>query len=150
MTVGERIKKLRIEKNLTQKQLSERCKKISDRKISEGTIRKYELGILKNPKRETIQIIATALGVSEYELQGITKEDILKVLSETSSFYSYLHSLGYEVYESPDTDKWIIHIKNTDTDIYLTGEEMNTLEYTTKENIDLRITKYMNDKKHLS
>lgn len=148
MTVGERIKKLRIKNNLTQKQLSEKCKEISDRKISEGTIRKYELGILKNPKRETIQIIATALGVSEYELQGITKEDILKSLSETSSFYSYLHSLGYEVHESPNNDKWVIHIKETATNIYLTSDEMNTLEYTTKENIDLRIGKYMNDKKH--
>lgn len=149
VTVGERIKKLRIENNLTQKQLSDLCRKISDRKISEGTIRKYELGILKNPKRETIQIIASALGVSEYELQGISREDILKSLSETSSFYSYLHSLGYEVHESPHNDKWIIYIKETDTNIYITSEEMNALEYTTKENIDLRIGKYMNDKQHL-
>ena len=51
MTVGERIKKLRIENNLTQKQLSNLRRKISDRKITEGTIRKEELGILKNPKR---------------------------------------------------------------------------------------------------
>ena len=87
--------------------------------------------------------------MSEYELQGISREDILKSLSETSSFYSYLHSLGYEVHESPQNDKWIIYIKETDTNIYITSEEMNALEYTTKENIDLRIGKYMNDKQHL-
>lgn len=145
MTVGENIRKIRKEKGLTQKQLGQLC----NPQISESNIRKYELGN-QNPKIETISRIATALGVSEYELQGITKEAILESLSETSSFYSYLHSLGYEVYESPDTDKWIIHIKNADTDIYLTSEEMNTLEYTTKENIELRITKYLNDKKHLS
>lgn len=143
MTVGENIRKIRKEKGLTQKQLGQLC----NPQISESNIRKYELGN-QNPKIETINRIATALGVSEYELQGITKEDILKSLSETSSFYSYLHSLGYEVYESPDTDKWIIHIKNTDADIYLTSKEMSTLEYTTKENIELRITKYLNDKKH--
>lgn len=143
MTVGENIRKIRKEKGLTQKQLGQLC----NPQISESNIRKYELGN-QNPKIETINRIATALGVSEYELQGITKEDILKSLSETSSFYSYLHSLGYEVYESPDPDKWIIHIKNTDADIYLTSKEMSTLEYTTKENIELRITKYLNDKKH--
>lgn len=56
MTVGENIKRIRKEKSLTQKQLGGLC----EPKISESTIRKYELGIL-NPKIETIKKIATAL-----------------------------------------------------------------------------------------
>lgn len=64
MTVGERIKKARLEKNLTQKQLGERAK------IAEPTIRRYELGRL-NPKIETLQKIAKALEMSLGELMGL-------------------------------------------------------------------------------
>lgn len=63
MTVGENIKRIRKEKGLTQKQLGGLCKP----RISESTIRKYELGIL-NPKIETIDRIASALGVSIIEI----------------------------------------------------------------------------------
>lgn len=58
MTVSENIRRIRKEKGLTQKQLGQLCKP----KISESTIRKYELGIL-NPKLETVRKIAEALGV---------------------------------------------------------------------------------------
>lgn len=63
MTVGENIKHLRKEKKLTQKKLGELCQP----KISESTIRKYELGIL-NPKIETIDKIAKALNVPRNDL----------------------------------------------------------------------------------
>ena len=63
MAVGENIRKIRKEKGLTQKKLGELCQP----KISESTIRKYELSIL-NPKIETIDKIATALKVSRNDL----------------------------------------------------------------------------------
>ncbi|MEY8331390.1 helix-turn-helix transcriptional regulator [Lachnospiraceae bacterium 48-33] len=56
MTVGEKIKKYRKEKGLTQKKLGELCG------INEANIRKYELG-KANPKIETIEKIANALNV---------------------------------------------------------------------------------------
>ena len=56
MTIGERIRMIRKEKKLTQKQLGELCN------IAEPTIRRYELGGL-NPKIQTIEKIAKALGV---------------------------------------------------------------------------------------
>ena len=59
MSVAENIRKIRKEKSLTQKQLGELCIP----KIGESTIRKYELGLL-NPKIETLEKIANALGVS--------------------------------------------------------------------------------------
>lgn len=61
MDTGELIRNIRIKKGLTQKQLGERAK------IAEPTIRRYELGKL-NPKYETIQKIAAALGVKPLEL----------------------------------------------------------------------------------
>lgn len=54
MTVGENIRKFRKERNLTQKQLGQKCG------IDEANIRKYELGNA-NPKFETVAKIAKAL-----------------------------------------------------------------------------------------
>ena len=54
---GDMIRKYRKEKEWTQKQLGEACG------IHEANIRKYELG-KQNPKKETLEKIADALGVS--------------------------------------------------------------------------------------
>ena len=72
MTIGENIKGIRKKKKLTQKQLGELC----EPKISESTIRKYELNIL-NPKIETIQKIATALKVSLFDVISISEYNSL-------------------------------------------------------------------------
>lgn len=74
MTVGENIKRIRKEKKLTQKSLGELCQP----KSSESTIRKYELGIL-NPKIETIQKIANALGVSLNDLLPDSFEQTVRI-----------------------------------------------------------------------
>lgn len=57
MTKGELIRELRKYRNLTQKELGNRCK------IAETTIRSYELGRL-NPKYETLDKITTGLDVN--------------------------------------------------------------------------------------
>ncbi|MBD5460967.1 MAG: helix-turn-helix transcriptional regulator [Lachnospiraceae bacterium] len=69
MTIGENIKKIRKEKRLTQKQLGKKCG------IDEANIRKYELG-KQNPKIETIQKIAMALGVAWSTLLEDTTQEV--------------------------------------------------------------------------
>lgn len=69
MTVGEKIKAIRIDKGYTQKKLGELTG------IAESTIRRYELGKL-NPKKETIERIANGLGVTPFELLGAEWFDI--------------------------------------------------------------------------
>lgn len=64
MTVGKNIQKIRKEKGLTQKQLGALCTP----KIAESTIRRYELELL-NPKIETIERIAAALGTTTDSLR---------------------------------------------------------------------------------
>ena len=59
MTVGEKIKKLRTDNKLTQKQLADMCG------MSEGMIRQYETNV-RNPKKDRLNTIALALGV-EFE-----------------------------------------------------------------------------------
>lgn len=71
MTVGENIRRIRKEKGLTQKKLGELCG------INESQIRRYELGLNNsNPKLETIQKIARALGVEYIDLFSFEKHQI--------------------------------------------------------------------------
>ena len=57
MTVGENIKKFRLEKGMTQKELGDMCG------LADSAIRRYELGGA-NPKMETLHKIAKALDKS--------------------------------------------------------------------------------------
>jgi len=61
-TLAKNIKKLRRKKNLSQDKLS----KLAN--VAHNTIIKIETGLIKNPKIETVQNIADALGVSLDEL----------------------------------------------------------------------------------
>ena len=67
MDIGKELKKYRIEKNLTQRQLSEKCG------IAESTLRQYELGIRK-PKPATVGKIARALELPQIDY-FVTSED---------------------------------------------------------------------------
>ena len=67
MTVGERLKAIRKEKGLTQKQVASGCG------MADSANRKYESGLI-TPKLETIQRIANALGVHVLDLLGVGNE----------------------------------------------------------------------------
>ncbi len=56
MTIGERLKQARLDAGLTQRQLGDACG------IDSANIRKYETN-RQNPKHETLEKIAAALGV---------------------------------------------------------------------------------------
>lgn len=136
------IKKYRKGK-FTQQELADQIGK------TESSIRKYEKGLVTIPL-DVLNRIANALEVKVADLMGISDylEEAEQAIHEIISFKDYLGVLGYEVHESPYNDKWIIHIKESNTDVYISDEEMDMLERTTKENIDLRITKYMTDGNH--
>lgn len=63
MKVGENIRRIRLEKGLTQKQVAQACG------TADAYIRAYELGKY-NPKPATVAKIAKALGVTPAELYG--------------------------------------------------------------------------------
>lgn len=136
MTVGENIRKIRKEKRLTQKRLGELCG------IDEANIRKYELG-KANPKIETISKISSALGVTTYEILGITTEQLLQPLKDETCFLSYLSSLGYEYIDTFHTNDCgydrCIHIIDDNIDIPLTKDEYENLKLEIKEDIDKEI-----------
>lgn len=77
-TVGGRIKKYRLEKGLTQKELAQKCG------MFDSAIRRYELGT-QNPKKETIERIATALEIPSTALllpAAPTNEMIKKAIED--------------------------------------------------------------------
>lgn len=63
MTIGERIREIRVSKGLTQKQLGEKCN------MADSAIRRYESG-KGNPTGKTLTRIADALQIPVYELMG--------------------------------------------------------------------------------
>lgn len=90
MTIGERIKQVRNEKGLTQKQLGELSK------TSEGTVRQYEIG-KRQPRIEQLQAIAAALGVSPLYLLGDETATMSQAdIAASMGLEDYLKSLGYE------------------------------------------------------
>lgn len=99
MTVGERMKQIRKEKGLTQKQLGERAN------IAEPTIRRYELGKL-NPKFETIRKIADALEVSVYTLIEDFPGDLRGSTHETGMRHTPTKHTQHEASEQAALFRW--------------------------------------------
>ncbi|MEA5004727.1 MAG: helix-turn-helix transcriptional regulator [Christensenella sp.] len=78
MTIGEKIRKFRTEKNLSQKQLSVMSG------MSEPAIRNYELGN-RTPSEKRLDHIAQALGVSRFALSD----------PDLDSYVGMMHALFY-------------------------------------------------------
>lgn len=58
MNIGEEIKRLRDEKGMTLEQLGNKCG------VGKSTVRKWEKGIIKDMRRDKIEKLSMALGVS--------------------------------------------------------------------------------------
>lgn len=79
MTLGESLKKTRLKKGLTQKQLGDLCG------MADSAIRRYENSDAK-PKISTLRRITDALGIKLYDLGNITEfysiDDLKEAFSE--------------------------------------------------------------------
>ena len=64
MTTGERIKQLRLERNLSQEELGAKVG------VQKSAINKYETGVVINLKRGMIAKLADALGVTPAYMMG--------------------------------------------------------------------------------
>ena len=70
MTMGEKIKMLRLQKGMSQEELG---KKVG---VQKAAINKYEKGIVVNLKRSTIASLASALDVTPIYLMGLDEEQL--------------------------------------------------------------------------
>lgn len=154
MTIGEHIRAARKKAGFTQKQLGELAK------IAEPTIRRYELGKL-NPKFETLEKIANALGVPVTEFLGIdlgemqTLKDNVQELSKLreifpkgtepdnlKEFESLAASLGY--YLRFDSFKKQLYLTKEDQETPVSPYDLKTLVRTSKAMIKGLLDDMMN------
>lgn len=70
MTIGDRIKELRLEKQMTLKDLGREVG------ISEATMQRYENGVIKNISPHMMRKLAAALGTSASWLMGEQEKDL--------------------------------------------------------------------------
>lgn len=94
MTIGDKIKALRKEKDMTLEELGQRVG------VGASTVRKWEEGMIKNMRRDKIQSLADALGVSPGYLMGwedrqdaITKEGFIIESCGTGKSLAAIHML---------------------------------------------------------
>lgn len=120
MTVAENIKRIRKEKNLTQKQLGEKCG------MSESTLRQYEIGY-RNPKLETIARIAAALEVNVFELMD--KKDFIAQKNELKEFLA-----PEKQKESEEIEEWIELYSQGKTEMNSWNRELELLNHFRKLN----------------
>lgn len=77
MSIGERIKELRLQQEISQTELAERIN------VSKQTLYKYETGIVTNIPSDKVEALATALNTTPAYLMGW--DDTIKNKNEDSS-----------------------------------------------------------------
>lgn len=145
MLVGDNIKRFRKERGITQKKLGELCG------IAEPNIRKYESG-KQNPKLETIEKIASALGVTAFDLMGIEYFDLKnpeagRQYAEYEGFQKYLQSIGFSIREIQEReDSCSYAISGNGLDLTLSNEEYSQLQSSSGDLIFSYLWKKQNKK----
>lgn len=135
MNLGERIRSLRLERGLTQKELGERCD------MADSAIRRYESN-RGNPTQKTIERIATALGVSSnYLLTGEKTEKhnltwTYNLSRKIECVGFYLESSEIILGVSDDDKKWIAF---PDGILELSDEELKDLDDDTDSYIRFKL-----------
>lgn len=89
MTVNENIRRIRLEKGLSQKEVAEACGTVPQ------TITAYESG-RANPKPATVAKIAKALGVSAAEIYGMTENEQISAEHDPATAAAIYHSIFIE------------------------------------------------------
>lgn len=83
MTIGERIKELRLRSGLTQEELGNSIGAIKQ------TVNKYENGTITNIPTEKIEAMARVFGVSEAFIMGWEKDDEDDIPKEYEAILEY-------------------------------------------------------------
>ena len=88
MTTGDRIRKARLSAGMTQKELADKIG------VKFSAIHKYETGMIKNLKRETIAALAEALDVKPSWLMCMDDDEIVDDLAYNRDELRNLYKLA--------------------------------------------------------
>ena len=149
LNIGSKMKKIRIENGIPQKEMAKLLN------LSVSTYSNYENGH-REPPEDIITKFCIELNISLAELLGlgnIAKRglDILNQAKQQTNFINYLNSLGYEfvdgsLYDAPDSEIGMLHIKEMSIDIPLTRDDFDKLEKSISNNIELEIYRLEKEK----
>ena len=102
MTIGEKIKKLRSYRNISQVELAKRIN------VSKQTLYKYENGIITNIPSDKIESIAKVMGVSPAYLMGWAEfgvgSELKKILEKISSELNIPYDVIFSLFENLQSD----------------------------------------------
>ena len=139
MTVGERIKKARDSKNLSQTELAKLVN------ISKQTLYKYENNIITNIPSDKIELIAEVLKVSPAFLMGWDKE--VEIFQEKlDADHNWLDKYLRERFSNPDTKPVDTVVKTTLKLKTLREENKKTMAQVAR-NLGIPYTTYVNYEK---
>lgn len=103
MSLGKEIKRLRLERGLTQQQLGDKIG------VQKSAIQKYEKGTIKNLKQETLCKLCEAFDIAPsvfldtiYDTDKLSRE--VKLLDEIAMLYGNRTVYLLEIYESLNQD----------------------------------------------
>lgn len=102
MTTGENIKRIRMEKGYTQKQLAEKCE------MYESQIRKYELN-KANPKIETLEKIANALDCKVSDIREFDGSIRVKITPESIEYDRLIRKHKANENLTEEERQWLIN-----------------------------------------
>ena len=149
--LAENMKRIRKERVLTQEELGNKVG------ISGVAIMRYEKG-QREAKLETVEKIASALGVTAFDLMGIEYFDLKspdagRQYAEYDGFYNYLSSMGYSIKEVPDkgsNEEGVLScsyaISGNGLDLILSPEEYTQLQASSGDLIFSYLWKKQNKK----
>lgn len=146
MDVGQKIKELRKEKRITQRELGERMK------ISQQQIAQYENGKLK-PKIETVKKIADALNVSIDELMPDSYErDIQMGYELMATDYDFIKGLAaHKIFSDEDRKKIFQKVEHYETNLAKINniDELSKYSKKTHDEIENFLLKILLDKPYI-
>ena len=125
--LAENIKRFRKERGFTQEELGSKVG------ISGVAIMRYEKG-QREAKLETVENIASALGVTAFDLMGIEYFDLKnpeagRQYAEYEGFQKYLQSIGFSIREIQEReDSCSYAISGNGLDLTLSNEEYSQLQ----------------------
>ncbi len=139
MSTGKEIRRLRIQKGMTQRDLSIRTG------INEANISKYERG-KQNLRLETLERIATALDVHPVEILGHEywnekHPNIGKQVKQLEAFEAYLLSIGFAVNRQLMDETYTITIRKAGVETVFTEEEFEAFQAEIEQSVEYQLWK---------
>ncbi len=135
MEIGGNIKKFRINKGLTQKELANKLG------VTVTTIQNYENNRRK-PDFTVLDNIAEILGCKLFDLLGVVEPELVTVEPAEHFLEQYILTLGYDI--TGDPAEGYLAIKTSSGTYEITGSDLQELRSSTKSFVEFKLHEIIN------